>query len=162
MGRNNEDFFAEYNRHHVPFNSWDGNGSTTEYSDIRKGASHPDVVHAFTHGHCHGLACQINELAGHPIGKVVYSNPDPDNPNEHGAIHYFNYDKSNPKFGFDIHGRRPVEEIVNSCKNGWGDPMHHEVVSKEDFHKETANEEDWLPIHHEASNTVAKQILGME
>jgi hypothetical protein len=161
MGANNADFFEEWNKHHVPFNDWDGNGSSTAYADVRKGVSHPDVIHAFSNGHCHGLACQINELAGHPIGKVTFKNAEDVEPWDVATQHFFNYDKNDPKFGFDIHGRRLVTDIVKHVQGPHGSPLKHVKISKEQFHEETANENDWLPIHHDASATAAKQILGM-
>jgi hypothetical protein len=151
MGRNNKDF-------HIPYSIWDGNSSATHYADVRKGISHEEVRYAFLNGHCHGLACQINELGGHPIGKVSYKKPE--SPEEEGALHYFNYDKNDSKFGYDIGGRRPIADIVSEV--GSKSILKHEKISNEQFHQETSNGEYWLPINRAASTVVAKQILGKE
>ena len=153
MGRNNEDFFTEHAKNHAAFWDWDGNGSHVAYTDVRKGTDHPDVQHAFLNGHCHGLACHINRLNGNPIGRVVQD----DEFEGTETVHFFNYDHKDPSMGIDIHGKRPIEDIMDNVLGTYDG--HHERVTPEQMHSETTSTDKWLPISHGASEQVAKAII---
>jgi hypothetical protein len=120
--------------------------------------SHKRMRDPFYRGHCHALALAIHKDSGHPIG-AVYSN------NRNYPTHFFNYDKDNPKMGFDATGYRPVKDIVGVGSNyDWETkghvitPNRHEKVTPEFVVKETSKE-GWLPGHHEAAQAIAPTIL---
>jgi len=153
MGRNNEDFFKEHEKNHASFWDWDGNGSNVAYTDVRKGVDHPDVQHTFLNGHCHGLACHINELNGNTIGRIRLVDED-----EEETKHFFNYDHKDPEMGIDIHGRRPIKDMMHDVAS----PVYkayHEPITPKEMHDETADEDKWLPIAHGASKQVAQAII---
>ena len=122
--------------------------------------SNPKMRNVFSSGQCHALALSIHEQGGHPIGAVYY----------HGSDiprHFFNYDKDNPKMGFDAKGHRPVKDIAG--KSGTWNSATESIDLKPNVHKEvspafvretTENKEGWLAAHHDAARAVAPTILN--
>ena len=147
-------FDVQYNS--TPRDRFDSGGLVTAKVDAK--LSKKIMREPFLRGHCHALALAIHKEAGHPIGAVYTGNRD-------FPSHFFNYDKSNPKMGFDAHGHRPVTEIAGSTGK-WNSetssidmtPNTHKEVTPEYVAKETSKE-GWLPGHHEAATAIAPTIL---
>jgi len=147
-------FLVQHNS--IPKNRFDSSSVITTKVDAT--LSHPAMREPFYRGHCHALALAIHKDSGHPIG-AVYSN------NRTVPTHFFNYDKDNPKMGFDATGYRPVKDIVGVSANYDPEikdhvitPNRHEKVTPEYVAKETSKE-GWLPGHHEAAQAIAPTIL---
>ena len=120
--------------------------------------SSPEMRLPFHRGHCHALALAINEQSGHPIGAVY-------NPGSDRARHFFNYDKEDPKMGFDAHGYRPVTEIVGKMGKWNAEKKDYDIISNvhkkvtpEYVVKTTQGQEGWLDAHHDAARAIAPKI----
>ena len=148
-------FKVQYNS--IPRDRFDESRVITTKVDAS--LSNPKMREPFYRGHCHALALAIHKDSGHPIGAAYYDGRD-------SPSHFFNYDKDNPKMGFDANGYSPVKDIVG--KSGtWNDktkstdwkPNKHKVVTPDYVVKETSKE-GWLPGHHEAARAIAPTILN--
>lgn len=99
---------------------------------------------AYRNGQCHALALAIHKQEGHPLG-VVHSYGEPN--------HFFNYDKNNPKMGFDVDGHRPVKDIVED----YGTSHHKISPSYIEKHQKNGR---LLNPNHEAAHVVASTLIG--
>ena len=141
MTRNNADFQGGRDRYvgyHIGHEQ-------AQYVDTQLGFDHPEVQKAFTGGQCHGLALAINKLYGNKLGAVVWRG------SEHS--HYFAYDKEDPSQGWDIKGKRPVQDIVDEHLGRTA-----KSVSPATITKYTSNSR-WLPVNPAASEQAAKWLM---
>jgi hypothetical protein len=141
MTRNNADFQGGSNRY-VGYHS---GHDAAQYVDTQLGFDHPEVQKAFGGGQCHGLALAINNLYGNKLGAVVWRG------SEHN--HYFAYDKEDPSYGWDIKGKRPVQDIVDEHQGRTA-----KIVSPATIKKHT-NNSLWLPVNSAASEQAAKWLM---
>lgn len=142
MTRNNADFRSTSDKH-VGYHA---GHETVQYVDTQLGFGHPEVQKAFSEGQCHGLALAINKLYGNKLGAVVWRG------SEHS--HYFAYDKEDPSYGWDIKGKRPVQDIVDENQG-----RTSKIVSPATIKKQTSNSL-WQPVNAAASENAAKYLLG--
>jgi hypothetical protein len=141
FGQNNKDIYGQSDTH-VGFHS---GHDAAWYVDTGLGFDHPLVQKAFNSGQCHGLALAINKLYGNKLGAVVWRGSE--------QTHYFAYDKEDPSYGWDMKGKRPVQDIVNERQGRTA-----KVVSPATIKKHTGNSR-WLPIKSAASEQAAKWLM---
>ena len=110
----------------------------------------PKEEHVYMNGQCHSLAQSIFKKYGHPVGYVFGLGK-----GSSSEKHYFNYDKTDKTQGFDIKGRRPVENIVKDLY-GYGHLDFHNAPKK--FEARIAKK-TLLPMNQEAADHFAEKII---
>ena len=107
----------------------------------------------FHRGHCHSLALAFAEK-GYAVRGVVSVHTLPEFVAAK-TVHYFAVDKTDPTYGWDAYGRRPIEEIAAAYSN----VRVYEIKDASSQIAESVESETYLPTNIEAGRAFAVMLL---